>query len=62
MLTAFFSWWYGEGWKRQVSRVSNRMAGLLDTFSFDSYMVFAISANFCWSSSGAYWRTDTDNY
>ena len=35
MLTAFFSWWYGEGWKRQVSRVSNRMAGLLDTFSFD---------------------------
>jgi len=35
MLTAFFSWWYGEGWKRQVSRVSSRMGGLLDTFSFN---------------------------
>ena len=32
---AFFSWWYGEGWRRQVSRVSDRMMGLIDTFSID---------------------------
>lgn len=35
MLMAFFSWWYGEGWRRQMVRLSRRMAGLLDTFSFD---------------------------
>lgn len=32
---AFFSWWYGEGWKRQLARVSDRMNGVLDMFSFD---------------------------
>lgn len=34
MLTAFISWWYGEGWKRQLSRVDDRLVGLLDMFSF----------------------------
>ncbi|MGB3023817.1 MAG: hypothetical protein WBB39_03340 [Candidatus Saccharimonadales bacterium] len=32
---AFFSWWYGEGWGRQMARSSDRMVGLLDMFSFD---------------------------
>lgn len=32
---AFFSWWYGEGWRRQVSRISARMDALFDYFSFD---------------------------
>jgi hypothetical protein len=35
MLMAFFSWWYGEGWKRQLEHVSDRMVGLIDMFSID---------------------------
>ena len=32
---AFFSWWYGEGWKRQLEHVSDRIVGLVDMFSID---------------------------
>ncbi len=35
MLMAFFSWWYGEGWKRQLEHVSDRIVGLVDMFSID---------------------------
>lgn len=35
MLMAFFSWWYSEGWKRQLNNVSDRMVGLIDLFSID---------------------------
>ena len=35
MLMAFFSWWYGEGWRRQVSRATTRIDNLLDFFSFE---------------------------
>ena len=34
MLMAFFSWWYGEGWIRQVDRVKERLARSYDYFSF----------------------------
>lgn len=34
MLTAFFSWWYGAGWRRQATLVSEQLSGLSDTFSF----------------------------
>lgn len=32
---AFFSWWYTDGWERQLKAVSSRLAGLIDTFSID---------------------------
>ena len=35
MLMAFFSWWYGEGWKHQLQHVTDRMVGLVDMFSID---------------------------
>ncbi|MEO5690970.1 MAG: hypothetical protein ABIQ64_02180 [Candidatus Saccharimonadales bacterium] len=35
MFMAFFSWWYTDGWKRQLHAVSNRLAGVIDTFSVD---------------------------
>lgn len=35
MIMAFFSWWYGEGWKRQLEHVSDRMVGLVDMFSIE---------------------------
>lgn len=35
MFMAFFSWWYGEGWKRQLQQVTDRMVGLIDMFSID---------------------------
>jgi hypothetical protein len=35
MLMAFFSWWYTEGWQRQVKAVENRLLGIIDTFSMD---------------------------
>ncbi|MBC7746501.1 hypothetical protein H7Y40_00795 [Pedobacter sp.] len=34
MFMAFFSWWYGAGWRRQGMLVSEQLAQLLDTFSF----------------------------
>lgn len=34
MLMAFFSWWYGAGWRHQAAVVSEQLAHLLDTFSF----------------------------
>lgn len=34
MLTAFFSWWYGAGWRRQTMLVSRQLSGLSDSFSF----------------------------
>lgn len=33
MLMAFFSWWYGAGWRRQGAEITRTMSGLLDTFS-----------------------------
>lgn len=30
---AFFSWWYGAGWRHQVTKMSDRLLGLTDTFS-----------------------------
>lgn len=33
MLMAFFSWWYGAGWRRQGAEITHKMSGLLDTFS-----------------------------
>lgn len=35
MLMAFFSWWYKEGWERQITTVKNRLVSLIDTFSID---------------------------
>ena len=35
MFMAFFSWWYGDGWKRQLQGATSRLAGLIDTFSVD---------------------------
>ncbi len=35
MFMAFFSWWYTDGWERQLKAVSSRLAGLIDTFSID---------------------------
>lgn len=35
MLLAFFSWWYGEGWRRQASRAAARLSSWFDYFSFD---------------------------
>ncbi len=35
MFMAFFSWWYTDGWKRQLHAVFSRLAGLIDTFSVD---------------------------
>lgn len=32
---AFFSWWYTEGWWRQVGRARGRIAAWFDYFSFD---------------------------
>jgi len=34
MVMTFFVWWYGEGWRQQLKAVSDRIAKLLDTFSF----------------------------
>ena len=33
MLVAFFLWWYGPGWKRQVAKAKDRLAGIADMFS-----------------------------
>lgn len=38
MFMAFFSWWYKEGWERQMTSVKNRLIGLIDTFSIDLIM------------------------
>lgn len=35
MLIAFFSWWYGAGWKHQLGQVKDRIVGLIDMFSID---------------------------
>ena len=35
MLLAFFSWWYGEGWRRQLDNARARIASWFDYFSFD---------------------------
>lgn len=35
MLMAFFGWWYGDGWRRQVRAVEDRILGVIDTFSID---------------------------
>ena len=35
MFMAFFSWWYGEGWQRQLHMVTTRIAGMVDLFSID---------------------------
>lgn len=35
MLVAFFSWWYGEGARRQVETISRRIASLFDLFSIE---------------------------
>lgn len=32
---AFFSWWYIEGWHRQMTNVLQRIALLMDMFSID---------------------------
>lgn len=30
---AFFSWWYGPGWRREAAAVGRGLAKLIDTFS-----------------------------
>jgi len=35
MFMAFFSWWYTEGWQRQMQRVVERIVMLMDVFSID---------------------------
>ncbi len=63
---AFFSWWYGEGWGRQVALTTRRLNGLLDFFSFDLLLrtLFApfrqISAGHVEGSLGVQWRAFVD--
>ena len=33
LVAAFFSWWYGRGWRDQVGRVKTSLARINDTFS-----------------------------
>lgn len=35
MVMAFFLWWYGEGWQRQLQAVVTRMTSLADFFSLE---------------------------
>ena len=34
LLTSFFQWWYGDGWRRQAKMISSRIDGMTDFFSF----------------------------
>src|SRR5689334_10420475 len=34
LLTSFISWWYGDGWRRQIQTFSKRIDGVMDFFSF----------------------------
>lgn len=33
LLAAFFSWWYGDGWKGQIENVRRSLVKISDTFS-----------------------------
>lgn len=33
MVVAFFSWWYGSGWRQEATRIGQTIAKLADTFS-----------------------------
>ena len=35
MIIVFISWWYGEGWRRQVTLLQQRLAKIVDLFSID---------------------------
>lgn len=35
MIGAFITWWYGQGWRRQLQIVADRNAKLADMFSLD---------------------------
>lgn len=35
LVSGLLSWWYGNGWRQQVLRLSRQLDGTMDYFSFD---------------------------
>lgn len=35
LFIAFFAWWYGPGWSREIVRVKDQLAAVSDTFSIE---------------------------
>jgi len=65
-IVGILSWWYGTGWRARVFAERERMAGLLDYFSFDLLLktFFSpfrqISAGKVSGSLGTKWRAFVD--
>jgi hypothetical protein len=51
MVSAFFIWWYGPGWRLQSERMMQRLLGVADTFSF-SLLLGSLFAPFRQISAG----------
>lgn len=43
LFVSFFSWWYGDGWKMQITKVGNGITNTIDQFSIPQLVVTLFS-------------------